>query len=163
MNPNLRRRKGLIVAIAATCLALSPAVAQSAAPLSQLPPVLRTFVGDLKEALNLTPPQQAQFALALARTEEVLPQIRAGHANMLAAARSELQKDIPDLAALAQEKDGTELANLALRQSARTEWLRLYAMLTPDQVAVLKQHLGTVLGRIEALRQWLPFGELAAS
>lgn len=129
---------------------------------SQLPAGLRTVLSDLYDALNLTPAQQAQFLKAVAATQVVIPQIQANHQTLIKDAQAELAKAVPDLAALATEKDNTELANLALRQSARAEWLNLYAMLSPDQVAVVKKTLNELITRLESLRQLFPLANGSA-
>lgn len=129
---------------------------------SQLPAGLRTVLSDLYDALNLTPAQQAQFLKAVAATQVVIPQIQANHQTLIKDAQAELAKAVPDLAALTTEKDNTELANLALRQSARAEWLNLYAMLSPDQVAVVKKTLNELITRLESLRQLFPLANGSA-
>lgn len=142
-----------LITVSLAVLPIAGTQAANSAPPTKLPPFVRTTIADLKSALNLTPPQQVQFAKAVAKTEQVVPQIRANHEALLAAIRGELEKEIPDLAALAVEKDNSELANMALRQSARAEWLNLYAMLTPEQVATLKVMLNQILSKLEAIGQ----------
>jgi hypothetical protein len=112
-------------------------------------------ISDLEADLALSPPQRTQFTRALARTEEVAQQIQSNREKLLAATRTELEKEVPDLAALADQRDDAALSHLALRQSARAEWLKLYGMLDPGQVAVVRQRLQTVLAKVEVLREWL--------
>lgn len=136
--------------------ALAVPVAPTAVGTGNLPPLLRTTLADLNASLNLTPAQRIQFAKALAKTQQVIPEMQANRQALVDEAKLELQKDIPDLAKLATDKDNMELANLALKQSARAEWLALYAMLTPDQVAILKNTLAQLLAKEEAFLQLFP-------
>lgn len=138
--------KALVVGLA---LSGTLAVAQATPSGSTLPAPIVQAIGEIAAGLNLSPAQQAQFAIALAKTEQTVPQIRANHLALANAAKAELQNPVPDLAALANRKDATELANLGLRQIARAEWLKLYAMLSPGQVEALKPTLNAAMARIE--------------
>lgn len=75
---------------------------------------------------------------------------------MFDATTNELEKAVPDLAALAALRDDTVLADLALRQRARTEWLALYALLTPEQVVILREELKRRAEQMDTLRAVLP-------
>lgn len=162
MNLNVLSKKSLAT-LAAVCLIALPAAAVTPAQTPALPAAVKSRIESLKTELNLSPAQQLQFAKAVAKTQQVVPQIQANHKALLAATKSELEKDVPDLAALAVQKDNTELANLALRQSARAEWLSLYATLTPEQIAVVKTHIEEVLGKLEAIRQLFSSHSIASS
>lgn len=131
-------------------LVLPPAFAE---PRSEEPSgPLQAALVELKSSLALTPAQQVQFARAIATTQEVLPQLRANHRAMLDATKAELAREVPDLSALAVQRDDTVLADLALRQRARAEWLDLYAQLTPEQIAILRAELQRRAEQAEALR-----------
>lgn len=120
------------------------------------PSAVGAVLTELQTALALTPPQQAQFARAMAVTRQVMPDLRAGHQALFNATQEELAHDVPDLAALAAQRDATLLADLALRQRARGEWLTLYDQFTPEQVAVLRAELHRRAGQFDALRALLP-------
>lgn len=157
MKPKLAKHRSSAFAatLAAIALAFSIGTANAAVPASPLPPLMRQAISDLEADLALSPPQRTQFSRAVARTEAVAQQIRGEREKLLAATRAELEKEMPDLAALADQRDNAMLSRLALRQSARTEWLQLYGMLDPGQVAVVRQRLQTVLAKVEVLREWL--------
>lgn len=140
--------------LAGTLIALPPAIAGTRG--GDLPGPVRAALVDLQQSLQLTPPQQLQFARAMAATQDVLPQLRANHKAMLDATTNELEKAVPDLAALAVLRDDTVLADLALRQAARAEWLALYALLTPEQVALLREELKRRVEQMDSLRAVLP-------
>lgn len=144
----------LIPLLAGALVALPPAIAGTRG--DDLPGPVRAALVDLQQSLQLTAPQQLQFARALAVTQEILPQLRAHHRTMLDATASELEKAVPDLAALAVLRDDTVLADLALRQTARAEWLAFYALLTPEQVALLRGELKRRAEQMDALRAVLP-------
>lgn len=103
--------------------------------------VIKSLAADLKARLDLTPPQQVQLARAVAVTQDVVPEMLDHHAALAEAARREFENPIPDLDGLAAQRDALVLDNLALRQRARAEWLALYHLLTPEQVAMLKEWL----------------------
>jgi len=147
-----------VVVFTLTGALMLPAESTLAAPLS--PPgsgvvlaVIESIASDLKQTLNLTPAQQLQFARAVAKTEDVVPQLIDNHEAMAAAARDEFDEAVPDLDALAVQRDDMVLENLALRQSARAEWLALYDMLSPEQVADLKGWIEARRARREGMRQ----------
>lgn len=146
--------RSFIPLLASALIALPPAIAGTRD--SDLPGPVRATLVDLQQSLQLTPPQQRQFARALAATQEVLPQLRANHKAMFDATTNELEKAVPDLAALAVLRDDTVLADLALRQRARAEWLALYALLTPEQVAILREELKRRAEQMDTLRAVLP-------
>ncbi|WP_374341700.1 Spy/CpxP family protein refolding chaperone [Methyloversatilis sp.] len=144
----------LVPWLTSALLLLSPALAETRS--SDLPGPVQAALLDLQKALQLTPQQQVQFTRALAVTREVMPQMRANHQALLEATKAELDKEVPDLATLAAQRDDNVLADLALRQRARAEWLALYALLTPEQVAVLRDELKRRAEQMDALRAILP-------
>lgn len=63
--------RSFIPLLAGALIALQPAIA--GARDGDLPGPVRAALVDLQQSLQLTPPQQLQFARALAATQEVLP------------------------------------------------------------------------------------------
>jgi len=114
--------------------------------------VIKSLAAELEAQLDLTPPQRLQLVRAVAVTQDVVPELLDHHAALAEAARAEFENPIPDLDSLAAQRDALVLDNLALRQSARAEWLALYHMLTPEQVAVLKDWVAERRARGERMR-----------
>jgi hypothetical protein len=106
-------------------------------------------------SLNLSPAQQAQFDAAETATQRVVIASVAAGAHLKAQMRVEFAKARPDLEALARLKDANDVALRPLHQGARAEWLKLYAILSDDQVAIVKAHLIETLGHLEALHQYV--------
>jgi hypothetical protein len=106
-------------------------------------------------SLNLTPAQQAQFDVAAAATQRVVFATVIAGMQLKSLVQSEFAKPRPDLDALARLKDANEENLRPLHRAARAEWLKLYAMLSEDQVATVKEHLREKLDHIEALQQFV--------
>jgi len=156
MNLNLPRKKTVLGLLVVSLVAL-PALGNSPSSLDAgLPDLVMTRIESLRQDLKLNPAQQSAFDRALAKTETIVPQIRSNRQALRAATQAEMAKDLPDLASLAAQKDRIELNNLALRQTARAEWLALYATFTPEQAAIVKQRMHRVMTKLDALRKLLP-------
>jgi hypothetical protein len=104
---------------------------------AQLPLDFRQF-DKLEEKLQLTPDQKEQYDAAVGATKRMLLHMAITLAQAKERIGSELAKDRPDLNVLydlrAVIEDGKPL-----RREARDEWRKFYAMLSEDQVAVLRR------------------------
>jgi hypothetical protein len=107
------------------------------------------------KSLNLTPAQQVQFDAAAAATQRVLAAKAMAGAYFKTQAQTEFAKARPDLDALAKLRDASEAAVHPLHIAARTEWLKLYAMLSDEQVATVKAHLKEKFDNLEAVHQFV--------
>jgi hypothetical protein len=105
--------------------------------------------------LDLSPAQQAQFDTAVTATQRVVLAIAANAVQMKVQIGVEFAKARPDLERLARLKDANEEAVDPLRHAARDQWLRLYAMLSDEQVAKVKAHLQERFEHLEALHQFV--------
>jgi hypothetical protein len=106
-------------------------------------------------SLDMTPAQQAQFDVAVVATQRVVAATVLAGIQMKAHVQMELAKPRPDLEALARLKDANEEKIRPLHLAARAEWLNLYAMLSDEQVATVKEHLKETLDHLEALQQFV--------
>jgi periplasmic protein CpxP/Spy len=106
-------------------------------------------------SLDLSPAQQVQFDAAVAATQRtVVAAVMAG-VQMKAQVQAEFAKARPDLDALAKLKDATEETLRPLHLAARAEWLKLYAMLSDEQAALVKEHVHETFDHLEALHQFV--------
>ena len=67
--------------------------------------------------------------------------------------QQEFPKPRPDLGALADLRDAIAEQVKPLQRESREEWLKLYAMLNEDQVAILKSFLEDKLDQVGALHE----------
>jgi hypothetical protein len=106
-------------------------------------------------SLDLSPAQQAQFDIAVGATQRAVFAMAANALHMKTQVTAEFAKVRPDLERLARLKDAGEAIIDPLRHAARAEWLRLYAMLSDEQVAKVKAHLQEHFDHLEALQQFV--------
>jgi protein CpxP len=107
----------------------------------------------VKGKLNLTSAQQVQWDAAATQSKIAFAAIRQNRQQLRQAMKAELAKPDPDLAAVAALSDRLQPVNIAARQQARNEWLKLYATFSPDQKAVVKDAIQTRTQRMKMFRQ----------
>jgi hypothetical protein len=109
----------------------------------------------VEEKLNLTPVQKAQFDVALAATRAAFVSIEASHLELKVIAEKELAKTRPDLELLTAELDDAMDLNRIERQKARAEWLKLYPMLSDEQVAIVKAAMQEKVALLSWIREFV--------
>lgn len=107
------------------------------------------------KSLNLTPPQQAQFDVAVAATQRALVAAAFEGVRLKAQVQDEFAKPRPDLEAIARAREESAARLKPLHDASRAEWLKLYALLGDDQVAIVKGFLEERLGHLEALQKFV--------
>jgi hypothetical protein len=107
------------------------------------------------KSLNLSPAQQAQFDAAVASTQRVIVAAAIDGMQLKAQVKAEFAKPRPDLEALARAKDASAERLKPLHEASRAEWLRFYATLGDDQVAIVKSFLEDKMEHLDALRQFV--------
>ena len=120
----------------------------------QLPFDFRQF-DRLEEALELTPPQKEQYDIAVGATKRMLFHVAMAALQMKERLRDELAKPRPDLNILYELKDRIVEDGKPLRNEARDEWRKLYAMLSDDQVATLKRFIEDKLDPVGSLHDFM--------
>ena len=147
-------RRGL-VAVGAVCFALGASMASAQGHHhrhhgggSQGLNVERV-IAQVKERLALDSSQQVLWDNAIAATKAAREAGRAEHERLHAAARAELAKAEPDLAALALSMDQARSAGQAARSQVRDGWLKLYGTFSPAQKQVVRDELNRRLDRME--------------
>ena len=110
-------------------------------------------IESLKGKLNLDTAQTKLFDQALAEAKAARAAALADRQGLRETVRAELAKAEPDLAALARSADAVEARNRALRNQVRELWLRLYATLSLEQKAVVRDALAAAMERREAGRE----------
>ena len=108
---------------------------------------------EIEGALNLSATQKVQFDAAAAATRQAMEAARARHEQWKAAIDAEIARARPHHAALATRQDGEMEAGRASHIAARSEWLKLYAMLDDSQAAVVKAFLEERMLRIDDVRE----------
>lgn len=106
-------------------------------------------IAQVKERLALDSSQQMLWDNAIAATRAAREAGRAEYQRLHAAARAELAKAEPDLAALAMTMDQARSAGQAVRGQVRNEWLKLYGTFSPEQKQVVRDELNRRLDRME--------------
>lgn len=109
-------------------------------------------IAKVKERLALDSSQQVLWDNAMAANKAAREAGRAEHQRLHAAAREELAKAEPDLAALAATVDQSRAAGQAVRVQVRNEWLKLYGTFSPAQKQVVRDELTQRLDRMENFR-----------
>ena len=107
------------------------------------------------KSLNLSPPQQAQFDAAVAATQRVVMAAAIDGMQMKALVKAEFAKPRPDLEVIARARDASAARLKPLHDASRAEWLKFYATLGDDQVAIVKSYLEDKMDHLEALRQFM--------
>jgi hypothetical protein len=109
----------------------------------------------LERSLALTPDQKVQFDAAAAATQRALIAMGIRGIQMKLRMNAEFAKERPDLEALALLREANAEATRPLREAARDEWLRLYAMLSIEQVAKVKALVREKLDHLDALHEFM--------
>jgi len=109
------------------------------------------ILGAVKGQLNLNTSQQLMWDNVVAQTRTAHATGRANMQKVHDAMTAELAKPEPDLAAVAAVADGVHAGNQALRQGVRNQWLQLYATLSAEQKAVVRDALAKQLARMETM------------
>ena len=109
-------------------------------------------IAQVKERLALDSSQQVLWENALSATKSAHEAGRAERERLHAAARAELAKAEPDLAALTGTMDQAQAAGQAVRRQVRGEWLKLYGTFSPAQKQVVRDELTARLDRMESFR-----------
>lgn len=114
---------------------------------------IERVIAQVKDRLALDSSQLVLWDGALSATRSARQAARAEHERLHAAARAELAKAEPDLAALSATIDQARSAGQAVRQQVRNDWLKLYATFSPAQKQVVRDELTRRLDRIESFRE----------
>ena len=104
----------------------------------------------VKGQLNLNTSQQLQWDNAVAQAKVAHEAARAGRDQLMAAMQTELAKAEPDLASVATLADATRQQAESAHRAARDAWLSLYATLSPEQKAVVREALKAGIARMQA-------------
>ena len=95
----------------------------------------------LERALRLTPMQKEQFDVAVAATQRALLAVAMSGMQIQERMRGEMDKPRPDLNLLYDIHEQVIEQNKPLFREARDEWMRLYALLDPDQGRIARRYL----------------------
>jgi hypothetical protein len=107
-------------------------------------------LGDLEARLKLTPEQKGQFDAAAAASQRALFAIGLAALQMKVRIASELAKDRPDPDAIMREQDAIAGMIRPQFEEARTEWTKLYGMLSTEQAAVAREYVDRQLRNLES-------------
>jgi hypothetical protein len=107
-------------------------------------------LGDLEARLKLTPAQKGQFDAAAAASQRALFAIGLAALQMKARIAAELAKDRPDPDAIMREQDAIAGMIKPQFEEARTEWTKLYGMLSTEQAAVAREYVDRQLRNLES-------------
>jgi Spy/CpxP family protein refolding chaperone len=108
---------------------------------------------ELKGKLALNTMQQAQWDAAAAKGKAARESGRLLMEKVRDASRTELAKAEPNLATVASVADDAEQKGRDLRHQVRDQWLKLYAMLTPEQKLIVRDALQQRMNRMESFRE----------
>jgi hypothetical protein len=120
----------------------------------------------LEQSLQLSAAQKTQFDVAVAATQRAAIATGMLGMRLKAQVRDELAKPRPDLAAIAAAREEIAEQTKPARHAARDEWLKLYAMLSDAQVAIVITRIEDLLDKLDALREHgyrLLLGRMGAS
>ena len=113
------------------------------------------MITKVERQLNLTPEQRVQYDVALNATKAAFVSIEASHKALKEFAEIELANDRPNLDLVVAELDDAIDANRIDSRKARAEWLKLYAMLSAEQVAIVKSALQDKLKLVSWIREFV--------
>lgn len=102
----------------------------------------------LEKDLRIRPDQKQQFDSAVGATQRALLAVALTGMQVKQRFEQELEKPRPDLGALAKAQEDVIDQLRPLFREARDEWMKLYAVLDDDQVAIAK---GFVRERLDRL------------
>lgn len=156
-RPHTMRATLRLLGVVAAAMALSiSAHAQPFAPPAARDNPEAMIAGMLQAAkarLNLDSSQQQAWDNAVAQSKAAHQTIGANRQRLHDMAEVELAKPEPDLAALAALADQIHQTNHDAHVAARNEWLKLYAMLSPEQKAVVRDGIAARVARMEQFRE----------
>jgi len=95
----------------------------------------------LERALRMNPAQKEQFDVAVGATQRALLAVAMAGMQIQERMRAEMDKPRPDLNLLYDIHEQVIEQNKPLFREAREEWMRLYALLDPEQVRVAKRYI----------------------
>jgi len=95
----------------------------------------------LERALRMNPAQKEQFDIAVGATQRALLAVAMAGMQIQERMRVEMDKPRPDLNLLYDIHEQVIEQNKPLFREAREEWMRLYALLDPEQVRVAKRYI----------------------
>lgn len=105
----------------------------------------------LEKRLRLKPHQQEQFNLARGATQRALVSSALSAMELKDRLREELGKARPDVGALLDAQEAAFERNRPLFREARDEWVKLYALLDDDQVAIARRFIEEKLSSLPRL------------
>jgi Spy/CpxP family protein refolding chaperone len=159
----LERRTFRLAALAATAIMALTGVAAIAQPVAMPGPWhghgigpgpgmgIEQVLASLKDQLNLDTSQQLSWGNAVTETKRVRNLGRDNMQRVHDAMATELAKEEPNLAAVAIVADRAQADNQALRQGVRNQWLQVYAILSREQKAIVRDALKTQMARMETM------------
>lgn len=103
-------------------------------------PIDRDF-DRLERMLRLKPEQKAQFDLAVAATQRALLAVAMSGMQLKERVSREFDKSRPDLNIIYDIHEQLIEQNKPIFREARNEWMKLHAMLDPEQVAIAKRYI----------------------
>ena len=109
------------------------------------------ILGAVKGQLNLYTSQQLAWDNAVTETKRAHTIGRTNMQKVRDAMTSELANAEPNLAAVAAVADSVHADNQALRQGVRKQWLQVYAILLPEQKAIVRDALKSRMARMETM------------
>jgi Spy/CpxP family protein refolding chaperone len=113
---------------------------------------LGQIFAQFKTQLALTPDQEAKWSAAVAVGKESRQRTRVLMQQTHDQVKAALSKDSPDLQAISTMMDAARQQAFELRKPARAAWLDLYASLSPQQKAIVRDAL---LARMQRHEQML--------
>ena len=109
----------------------------------------------LERSLRLNPYQKQQFDVAVTATQRAMVAIGLGAIQAKSRLAQELLKDRPDPNALLLAQDELVEFSKPHVNSARQEWVRLYAMLDDEQVRIARGFVEEKLRLLEDVASYL--------
>lgn len=102
----------------------------------------------LEKRLKIRPEQKAQFDAAVAATQRALLAVAMSAMEFKERLDRELSKPRPDFGVFFDAQTDLIDRNRPLFEEAAREWQRLYALLDPEQVEIVKTYLHQELGNL---------------
>jgi hypothetical protein len=102
----------------------------------------------LEKALRLRPHQKEQFDRAVGATQRALLAVALSGMQLKERFEQEMAQRRPDFEGLMRAQEDALEQSRPLFLEARDEWMRLYALLDDDQVAIAKGFVQDRLGRL---------------
>ena len=159
----LESRTFRLAALAATAIVALTSVAAMAQPAGMAGPWhghgngpgpgmgIEQVLASLKDQLNLDTLQQVSWGNAVAETKRVRTLGRDNMRRVHDAMATELAKAEPNLAAVATVADSVQADNQSMRQGVRNQWLQVYAILSREQKAIVRDALKNQMARMETM------------